>query len=125
MRTWFIGLGVLAGVFGAAGVALAAVGAHRSSDPNIVTAAHFLLFHAPALIALCAVARVTGTRSPLIAASLIALGAFLFSGELALKALTGMAPVPLAAPTGGLLMILGWLAGSMALGSAFGSVRTP
>ena len=80
MRTWFIGLGVLAGVFGAAGVALAAVGAHRSSDPNIVTAAQFPVVPRAGpyrTLRGSLVSRERGRR--LIAASLIALGAFLFS----------------------------------------------
>lgn len=115
MRGWLVTLAALAGLVGAAGVALAAIGAHHSSNPNVTTAAHFLLFHAPALLALCAIAREPRRLGLLFAGSLIALGVTLFSGDLALRALVRVTPVPMAAPTGGILMILGWLGAAVAV----------
>ncbi len=115
MRGWWMGLTATAGLMGAAGVALAAVGAHRSGNPNVTTAAYFLLLHATAVTALCARAPAAGRRSVLAAASLLTLGAVLFSGELALHALGDVAVLPYAAPTGGMLMILGWLAAAVAV----------
>jgi uncharacterized membrane protein YgdD (TMEM256/DUF423 family) len=105
---------------GAAGVALAAVGAHRSGNPNVTTAAYFLLLHAAAIIALGARAPSRGRGALLAAASLLALGAVLFSGELAVHALAEITVLPLAAPTGGLLMILGWLVAALALPASSG-----
>ncbi len=103
-------------VFGAGGVALAAVGAHITGGGSVTTAANFLLFHAGALVALSAAAAVT--RRPLwicLAASLVALGVGLFAGDLALRGLAGLSPLRLAAPTGGMVMIAGWLVAAFAL----------
>lgn len=115
MRGWLGTLGAVAGLMGAAGVTLSAVGAHRSGNPNVTTAAYFLLFHAAALVGLGALARDREETAILVAASLIALGATLFSGDLALRALANVTLVHMAAPTGGVLMILGWLVAAIAL----------
>lgn len=115
MRGWLGFLGAIAGLMGAAGVTLAAVGAHHSSNPNVTTAAYFLLFHAPALLGLSALSRDRAEPAALVAASLIALGATLFSGDLALRALANVTLVHMAAPTGGVLLILGWLVAAVAL----------
>ncbi len=116
MRAWIIIVSALAGLYGAAGVALAAAGAHRSGNPNVVTAAYFLLFHAAALVGLCTAATIARRAAPLmVAASLIALGTLLFSGHLALHALADLVPIPVAAPVGGSLTILGWLVAAVAL----------
>jgi uncharacterized membrane protein YgdD (TMEM256/DUF423 family) len=120
MRVWSRALGAIAGLMGAAGVALAAVGAHRSGNPNVTTAAYFLLLHAAAIIALGARSPSRGWGALLAAASLLALGAVLFSGELAVHALAEITVLPLAAPTGGLLMILGWLVAALALPASSG-----
>ena len=121
MRAWLMGLGALAGLFGAAGVALAAAGAHRSGNPIVTTAAYFLLFHASSLMALCALARASLDRGLLVAGSLIALGTILFSGDLALRGLAGITLVHMAAPTGGTVMILGWIVAAVAVTSALGA----
>ncbi len=115
MRGWTMALAALAGLYGAAGIALAAAGAHVRASPLVTTAADLLLIHAAAIVALCAVARADGGRAVRSAASLIALGVLLFSGELALHGLAGLQPWPLAAPTGGLLMIAGWLMAAVAM----------
>ncbi len=122
MRTWIAVLGSLAGLFGAAGVALAAVGAHLTGGGSVTTAAQFLLFHAGALVALGIAAAVSARAHLLcIAASLIAAGTLLFSGDLALRGLAGVAPLPLAAPTGGLVLIAGWLLGAAGIPLALGA----
>ena len=123
MLVWQRGLGALAGVLGAAGVGLAAVGAHRSGNPEVTTAAYFLLFHAPALLALCAFAGRRVDRGLLVAGSLIGLGAVLFSGDLALRGLAGLVIWHKAAPTGGMLMILGWLVAAFAVPSSLSDDR--
>ncbi len=116
MRTWIIIVSALAGLYGAAGVALAAAGAHRSGNPNVTTAAYFLLFHAAALVGLSTAAAHARRAVPLmVAASLIALGTLLFSGHLAMHALADLVPVPFAAPVGGSMTILGWLVAAVAL----------
>jgi uncharacterized membrane protein YgdD (TMEM256/DUF423 family) len=102
-------LGALGGLLGAAGVGLAAAAAHISGDALLKTAADFLLFHAAALLAILALARGRVTRGLMVAGSLIGIGAVLFCGDLAIRALAGLRLVPMAAPTGGMLMIAGWL----------------
>ena len=120
MRAWIMTLGTFAGLFGAAGVALAAVGAHMSGSSTVTTSAYFLLFHAAALLGFCALADRYPRRGLLIAGSTIAFGTVLFSGELALHALTGLGTVAKAAPIGGTLMILGWLLAAVILPSTIG-----
>jgi uncharacterized membrane protein YgdD (TMEM256/DUF423 family) len=99
-------LTLCAGLMGAAGVALAAYAAHAQSGGNLVTASQFLLFHAAPVLA-------TGLAPPgrlrVIGGSLLVMGALLFCGDLTLRALSGTAPWPMAAPTGGMILILGWL----------------
>lgn len=104
---WNIGV---AGLFGAAGVALAAVAAHRAADPSLATAAMFLIVHAAAVVALSAVA--SGTPLPvgfLASASLMIVAVALFSGDVTARVLGGGKLFPMAAPVGGSLLILAWL----------------
>lgn len=116
MQPWIKIIAALAGLYGSAGVALAAIGAHRSGNPNVVTAAYFLLFHAAALVGLTTAAAGARRATPLmIAASLLALGTLLFSGHLALHALADLVPIPFAAPVGGSMAILGWLVAAVSL----------
>ncbi len=117
MNLWLKALGLVACLMGACGVALAAAGAHRSGNPIVTTAAYFLLFHAAALVGFCALLQ---SRRSLVLASagtMVALGATLFSGDLALRGLAEVTLVHMAAPTGGMLMIIGWLIAAVALPS--------
>ncbi len=100
-----------AGLFGAAGVALAAVAAHLAGGTSLSIAADFLLFHAAALIALATLAAgLERGRIPLlVGASAISLGTLLFSGDLGLRALMEIKLLGGSAPFGGTLMIAGWL----------------
>jgi uncharacterized membrane protein YgdD (TMEM256/DUF423 family) len=124
MRLWIMGLGAIAGLFGAAGVALAAAGAHLAGGAVVTTAADFLLFHAGALVALSLAAGLLPRSGLLcVAASAIALGTTLFSGDLAIRGLAGATPVRLAAPTGGMLLIAGWLVATAAIPLALRNAR--
>jgi uncharacterized membrane protein YgdD (TMEM256/DUF423 family) len=114
MRRWMMILAAMAGVFGAAGVGAAAAAAHISGDATLHTAADFLLFHATGLLAIVALARTAPQRGLLIGGSLIALGTILFSGDLAVRALAGLRLIPMAAPTGGMLLIAGWIVTAIA-----------
>jgi uncharacterized membrane protein YgdD (TMEM256/DUF423 family) len=103
---------VLAGLMGAAGVVLAAVGAHRGSAGTLSSAAHMLLFHAPVILALVAL-RERGFVQPslALAASIgFVVGAGLFSADVVLRELAGHRLFPMAAPTGGVVLIASWLA---------------
>lgn len=111
MDPWTRLLLFLAGLLGAAGVAAAAAATHVGGGENLSTAAHFLLFDAVAVTGLCAVGlQIARGRTLLrLAASALVLGAILFSGDLALRALMEVKLLGGSAPFGGALMILGWL----------------
>lgn len=104
----------LSGVFG---VGLSAAAAHVTGG-NLTAAAQFLLFHAPALLALVALSE-GGSVSPGIArlaGFVLILGLVLFCGDLSRRAFSGVPLVPMAAPTGGVLLMIGWiLVGASAL----------
>ena len=104
-------LAAVAAIAGGLGVAASAAAAHTSGGETLKTAAQFLLFHAPAVLALTgfsAVGLVRGALARLAAASLL-LGLALFSGDLALRALAGTPLFPMAAPSGGVVLMAGWL----------------
>ena len=99
-----------AGVAGAAGVALAAVAAHKVESPALATAAMMLTIHAAAAVGIIALAMRTGREKLWQAAAVLMLAAAsLFSGDIALHTLSGTHVFPMAAPTGGSLLIASWL----------------
>jgi uncharacterized membrane protein YgdD (TMEM256/DUF423 family) len=83
-----------AGLMGAAGVVLLAAGAHAAPGAGLDGAGQMLLFHAAAVLA---------------AAIGLVVGATLFSGDIAMRALAGHRLFPMAAPTGGMVLIASWL----------------
>jgi uncharacterized membrane protein YgdD (TMEM256/DUF423 family) len=103
---------LLAGLLGAAGVAAAAAAAHMTSDPALATSAQFLMIGAVALAACAAlgIAGGAGWSFADIGGGLIGLGTALFSGALAARVLWEVSIFPMAAPTGGMVLIAGWLA---------------
>lgn len=97
----------LSGIFGTAGVALAAAASHGGDARLLGTASMMCLVHAPALVALYAVGR--RVRTATLAALVIGLGTLVFAGDLLARHFLGSGLFPMAAPTGGTTMILGWL----------------
>ncbi len=102
---------VLAGLMGAAGVVLAAASAHSAQGAELDNAGHMLLFHAAAVLGGAAIIHQGLVWRPLgiVAVAGLILGAALFSGDLALRAFAGQRLFPMAAPTGGVLLIASWL----------------
>jgi len=101
---------IYAGLAGAAGVALAAMGAHGEGYAALTPPAYFLLMHAVAAVAIAALATRAGHPGALVLAALILLlGVSLFSGDIAVRTLLGHRLFPMAAPLGGSTMIVGWL----------------
>lgn len=99
---------ILSGLFGACGVGLAAAAAHVSGASNLLApASSIALAHAPAVLVLyLAHEKVkTATLSGLV----IAVGTLLFCTDLVVKQFTGNSLFPMAAPTGGVMMMAGWL----------------
>lgn len=102
---------VLAGLMGAAGVVLLAASAHAVPGAGLDSAGHMLLFHAAAVLGGAAALQAGLAWRPLglIALAGLVLGAALFSGDLALRAFAGHRLFPMAAPTGGTVLIGSWL----------------
>ncbi len=98
----------IGGVFGLLGVAAAAYAAHGAADNRLSSAvALILLAHGPALVALAG--HLPRSKLVGLAVLLIVLGAALFSGDVMLKAVGRAGLFARAAPTGGFLLMAGWL----------------
>jgi uncharacterized membrane protein YgdD (TMEM256/DUF423 family) len=102
---------VLAGLMGACGVGLAAATAHGTSAAGLDSAAWLLLFHAVAILGAAALSHQGQLWRPLALAAMLCfvLGGALFSGDIAMRAFAGQRLFPMAAPTGGTLLLGGWL----------------
>lgn len=106
---------IYAGLAGAAGVGLAAAGAHGNDLSTLTPPAYFLIMHATAAAAIIAVAsRAAHPGAFLLAALVLLAGVTLFSGDIAARTLWGVRLFPMAAPIGGTTMIIGWLLLSVA-----------
>ncbi|MGP9814441.1 DUF423 domain-containing protein [Rhodopseudomonas sp. NSM] len=102
---------VFAGLYGAAGVALAAAATHMPDAARLGPASSMLLFHASAIAAAVLLAeRGLVHRVPGLAATFgFVLGTALFAGDLSLRQFAGQSLFSMAAPTGGMLLIGSWL----------------
>lgn len=102
---------VLAAVMGADGVILAAASAHGTDASRLVSASSMLLFHASAVLGAVALIErgIVHARLGLSAAAGFVIAASLFAGDLALRQYAGHGLFPMAAPTGGTLLIASWL----------------
>jgi uncharacterized membrane protein YgdD (TMEM256/DUF423 family) len=94
------------GLCGALGVALSAMAAHRGGAFT-GTAASFVLMHAPVFLA---IGLVGGNRILRTGGLILLVGLAVFSGDLLARDLLGSRLFPFAAPTGGTLLMVGWLA---------------
>jgi uncharacterized membrane protein YgdD (TMEM256/DUF423 family) len=101
----------LAGLMGAYGVALAALAAHLADASRLGAASSMLLFHATAVLGTVALVErgLLHLRIGLAAAIGFVIGAGLFAGDLGLRQYAGHGLFPMAAPTGGTLLIASWL----------------
>jgi len=101
----------LAAIMGADGVILAALSAHQADASRLGAASSMLLFHATAVLGTLALAErgVIQLRIGLAAAFGFVVAATLFAGDLSLRQFAGHALFPMAAPTGGSLLIASWL----------------
>ena len=102
----------LAGLMGAGGIVLAAAGAHMAPGSGLDSAAYMLLFHAAAVLGGAALMQQSLLWRPLALVVLAGwvLGAALFSGDIAMRAFTAHRLFPMAAPSGGFILIAAWLA---------------
>ena len=102
---------LLAGLMGASGIILAAAGAHAAPGAGLDSAAYMLLLHATTVISGVALVHQSLLWRPLMIIVLAAwvLGAVLFSSDIALRAFAGHRLFPMAAPTGGIILIGAWI----------------
>lgn len=107
---------VLAGLMGAAGITVAAIGVHAYPGAGLDDAGNMLLFHAAAVVGVVAavdralLSRVVG----LLAAAGLVIGALLFAGDVTMPIYAGFELFPGAAPAGGVLLIISWVAVAVA-----------
>ncbi len=103
---------ICAGIMGADGVILAAASAHQPDAARLASASSMLLFHAAAILgAIALIERGTAhLQIGLTAALGLVIGASLFAGDLTLRQYVGHGLFPMAAPTGGTLLIVSWVA---------------
>ncbi len=101
----------LAGLMGAGGIVLAAAGAHVAPGAGLDSASSMLLFHAAAVLGGTALLHQGVLWRPLALIVLAAwiVGSVLFSGDIAMRAFAAHRLFPMAAPTGGLVLIAAWL----------------
>jgi uncharacterized membrane protein YgdD (TMEM256/DUF423 family) len=102
---------ILAAVMGADGVILAAAAAHQPDATRLASASSMLLFHALAVLAAAALTErgLIHVRLGVVAAWGFVIAASLFAGDLTLRQYAGHSLFPMAAPTGGTLLIVSWL----------------
>jgi len=103
---------ICAGIMGADGVILAAASAHQPDASRLASASSMLLFHAAAILGAVALVE-RGTvhlQIGLTATFGFVIGASLFAGDLTLRQYVGHGLFPMAAPTGGTLLIVSWIA---------------
>jgi uncharacterized membrane protein YgdD (TMEM256/DUF423 family) len=107
---------VLSGIMGAAGIALAAASAHQPDASRLASASSMLLFHASAVIGatILTTHSLVQRRLGLAATWGFVVGSGLFAGDLVLRQYAGHSLFPMAAPTGGTLLIVSWLALALA-----------
>ena len=101
----------VAASMGAGGVILAAASAHQTDAARLGAASSMLLFHATAVLGVVALAErgVIRLQIGILAAFGFVVASSLFAGDLTLRQYAGHALFPMAAPTGGALMISSWL----------------
>jgi uncharacterized membrane protein YgdD (TMEM256/DUF423 family) len=103
---------ILAAIMGADGVILAAAAAHQPDATRLASASSMLLFHATAVLAAVALIERGLIHAGIgtAAASGFVVAAVLFGGDLCMRQYAGHSLFPFAAPIGGTLFILSWLA---------------
>jgi uncharacterized membrane protein YgdD (TMEM256/DUF423 family) len=102
---------ILAGVMGADGVLLAAAAAHQPDAMRLASASSMLLFHTTAVLAAVVLAErgLIHARIGIAAGFGFVVAAALFAGDLTMRQYAGHSLFPMAAPTGGTLLIVSWL----------------
>lgn len=106
-----------AGIMGFAGTIMLAMGAHAPATGLLATGGQFLLFHAPAVIAVASQTRFGGVYKRA-ALALLLVGPAIFGGEMAFHTASQSSALAALAAIGGGMTVLGWLC------VAIGAIRT-
>jgi len=108
----------LAGLMGACGVVLAAGAAHLADASRLGPASSMLLFHATAVLGTVALAErgILHVRIGIVAAIGFVIAASLFAGDLTVRQYADHSLFPMAAPTGGTLLIASWIVLALSAG---------
>jgi uncharacterized membrane protein YgdD (TMEM256/DUF423 family) len=101
----------LTGILGLSGVALAAAASHLGDTRLLGSASTMALAHAPVLLVIAL--NFDRLKTAALSGLLIALGTLVFGGDLVLRHYLGHGLFPMSAPTGGVLMMAGWLSLSL------------
>lgn len=103
---------MLAGLLGAGGVADAALATHVTGGGPLASAAEIMMIHAAAIVGLVALRRgdVTAPGAVGKIALAMGLGAAIFGIDITLLSFAGVHLFPMAAPIGGTVLIVSWLA---------------
>jgi uncharacterized membrane protein YgdD (TMEM256/DUF423 family) len=101
----------LAGLMGACGVVLAAGAAHLADASRLGAASSMLLFHATAVLGTLALTErgILHARIGIVATIGFVMAASLFAGDLTVRQYADHSLFPMAAPTGGTLLIASWI----------------
>jgi uncharacterized membrane protein YgdD (TMEM256/DUF423 family) len=101
----------LAGLMGACGIVLAAGAAHLADASRLGPASSMLLFHATAVLGTMALTErgILHARIGIVAAIGFVIAASLFAGDLTVRQYADHSLFPMAAPTGGTLLIATWI----------------
>lgn len=103
---------VFAGLLGAGGVADAALASHVTGGGPLASAAEIMMVHAAAIIGLVALRRGDRFAPNIVGKIALAMGfgATIFGADVTLVSFFGARLFPYAAPIGGSILILSWLA---------------
>jgi len=101
----------LAGLMGGCGVVLAAGAAHLADASRLGPASSMLLFHATAVLGTVALTErgILHARIAIVATIGFVVAASLFAGDLTVRQYADHSLFPMAAPTGGTLLIASWI----------------
>ncbi|KZL21782.1 hypothetical protein PsAD2_00203 [Pseudovibrio axinellae] len=105
-----LGLGLaLGGICGVVAILSSAAASHAIDNQYLMTISQITMMHAAAFVGLGVAHGITSSRGISFAMLLLFAGVGLFCGDLAQRLFVGEKLFDFAAPTGGMLMILGWL----------------
>lgn len=105
-----LGLGLaLGGVCGVVAVLSSAAASHAIDNQYLMVISQITMMHAAAFVGLGVAHGMTSSRGIFFAMLLLIAGVGLFCGDLAQRLFMGEKLFDFAAPTGGMLMVLGWL----------------